>query len=123
MDWDWSDNSNLWNENSAIAKSCEHNPKGDNDDGAFWMSWEDYVANWERIGVIDRTIDITSMGLTVYNDSMCAPVAACIKGCARFWCCCEGMRRLYCPHRSSDETIKVGGCMGFCQKSATTKPS
>lgn len=120
---DWSDNSNLWNENSAVAKSCEHNPKGDNDDGAFWMSWEDYVKNWERIGVIDRTIDISSLGLTVYNDSMCAPVAACIKGCARFWCCCEGMRRLYCPHRSSDETIKVGGCMGFCQKSATTKPT
>jgi calpain-15 len=120
---DWSDKSNLWDKHSSVARSCNHNPKGDTDDGAFWMSWEDYVKNWERIGVIDRTIDINSLGLTVFNDSACSPIAACIKGCCRFWCCCQGFSRLYCPHRSSEDTVKVGGCFGFCQKSAHTSPT
>jgi len=119
---DWGDKSELWKKHSSIAKACGHKDGGD-DDGAFWMSWEDYVANWEKIGVIDRTIDINSLGLTVFNDSSFAPIAACIKGCCRFWCLCQGLKRLYFPHRSSDETIKVGGCCGFCQKSAAIQPS
>jgi len=120
---DWGDNSPLWTKHTSVMKACNHNPKGDTDDGAFWMSWEDYIANWEKIGVIDRTIDISSLGLNVFNDGHCAPIAACLKGCCRFWCLCQGIRRLYFPHRSSDETIKVGGCMGFCQKSASTAPT
>lgn len=119
---DWSDKSDLWTKHSSVASACNHNPKGDTDDGAFWMSWEDYTKNWKSIGVVDRTIDINSLGLTLYNDGHCAPIAACIKGCCRFWCMCEGIRRLYCPHRSSDETVKVGGCCGFCQKSAAVNP-
>jgi len=117
---DWGDNSPLWDKHPDVAKACKHNPKGDNDDGAFWMSWDDYAANWEKIGIIDRTIDVTSLGLTVFDDSACAPVVACGKGCCRFWCLCHGIKKLYFPHRSSDETIKVGGCCGFCQKSAGT---
>jgi len=120
---DWGDKSALWEKHTSVMKACRHNPKGDTDDGAFWMSWEDYIANWGKIGVIDRTIDINSLGLTVFDDSACAPVAACMKGCCRFWCLCKGISHLYCPHRSSDETTKVGGCMGFCQKNAVTKPS
>jgi len=117
---DWSDKSDLWNKHSSVAKACGHNPRGDTNDGAFWMSWDDYVKNWEKIGVIDRTVDITSVGLAVYDDSNIAPLAACIKGCCRFWCLCLGIRRLYCPHRSSSDTVKVGGCCGFCEKRAAT---
>lgn len=120
---DWGDKSDLWEKHPAVMKACGHNPKGDSDDGAFWMSWKDYAANWEKIGVIDRTVDITNLGMAVYNDGPFTPIAACIKGCCRFWCLCQGIRRLYFPHRSSDETIKVGGCCGFCQKSAVITPS
>jgi len=115
---DWSDKSDLWQKHSSVARACGHKDGGD-DDGAFWMSWDDYVENWKQIGVVDRTVDINTLGLTVFNDSKCAPIAACIKGCCRFWFCCMGIRRLYFPHRSSDETVKVGGCMGFCQKDAS----
>lgn len=114
----WSDKSDLWNQHPTVMKACRHSMKGDTDDGAFWMSWEDFLKNWEKIGVIDRTIDITTMSLTVFNDSACSPVAACLKGCCRFWFCCLGIRRLYCPHRSSEETVKIGGCCGMGQKSA-----
>jgi len=120
---DWSDKSDLWNKHSSVARACDHNAKGDSNDGAFWMSWADYCKNWSKIGVIDRTVDITTVSLAIFDDSNWSPIAACIKGCCRFWCCCLGIKRLYCPHRSSDETVKIGGCCGFCQKSAATTPS
>lgn len=119
---DWGDKSKLWKDHPSVASQLGFNPDADNDDGSFWMSWADYVENWSKIGVIDRTIDINSLSLTVFDDGCCSPVAACIKGCCRFWCCLQGMSRLYFPKQSSDETIKVGGCCGFCQKSATVKP-
>mmetsp|Transcript_53361 Transcript_53361/g.92791 ORF Transcript_53361/g.92791 Transcript_53361/m.92791 type:complete len:336 (-) Transcript_53361:78-1085(-) len=120
---DWSDNSDLWKQYPGVAKSCGHNVKGDNNDGAFWMSWDDYVQNWKRIGVVDRTIDVNTLSLMVFNDSNFAPIAACIKGCCRFWLCCDGLKRLYCPHRSSEETVKIGGCCGVNEKSASKKKS
>lgn len=116
---DWGDKSEMWNKEPKVKKALGYEPT---DDGAFWMSWDDYVANWDRIGVVHRTIDISSLGLTLKDDSSTAPVEACAAGCCRFWCCCEGCRRLYFPYRSSEDTIKVGGCMGFCQKSAAVEP-
>jgi len=101
---DWGDKSDMWTKHPAVKRAVKFE---DVDDGAFWMSWDDYVANWDKIGVVDRTIDINSLRLRVKDDSACAPVAGCATGCCRFWCCCEGARRLYCPHRSSQETVKV----------------
>eukprot|EP00928_Gymnodinium_smaydae_P064756 TRINITY_DN48022_c0_g1_i1.p1 TRINITY_DN48022_c0_g1~~TRINITY_DN48022_c0_g1_i1.p1 ORF type:complete len:490 (-),score=64.70 TRINITY_DN48022_c0_g1_i1:262-1731(-) len=112
---DWSDDCNLWSQNPKVKSACKHE---NSDDGSFWMCWEDFVKHWERIGVCDRTIDITSLNLTVRNDTALAPLWACLRGCGYFWCMCQGIRRLYCAHRSSDETVKVGGFCGFCQKSA-----
>lgn len=62
----------------------------DKDDGAFWMlgcpgsalksqaarcetasktlsrrSWKDFIENWSRIGVVDRTVDINTVRLHV----------------------------------------------------------
>ncbi|CAJ1443115.1 unnamed protein product [Effrenium voratum] len=107
---DWSDKSKTWAEHPAVKKALEFE---DVDDGAFWMSWKDFIENWSRIGVVDRTVDINSLSLRVKDDSACAPVLACCKGCCCFWCCCQGCKKVYCPHRSSDETIKVKkGCCG-----------
>jgi len=101
---DWSDHSDLWTKHEAVKKAVGFE---DVDDGAFWMSWDDYVDNWDKIGVIDRTVDINSLRLHVKDDSACAPAVGCCGGCCRFWCCCEGPKRLYFPHRSSAETVKV----------------
>jgi len=116
---DWSDKSDLWAKNPKVKEAVNHH---DADDGSFWMSWDDYVANWQRIGIIDRSIDITTIRMTIYDDDFFSPTAACLKGCGNFWCRCQGCKRLYCAHKSSDETIKTGGCLGFCQKSATVSP-
>eukprot|EP00440_Ansanella_granifera_P014821 gb/GFBE01016113.1/.p1 GENE.gb/GFBE01016113.1/~~gb/GFBE01016113.1/.p1 ORF type:complete len:482 (+),score=107.78 gb/GFBE01016113.1/:1-1446(+) len=109
---DWSDKSSKWNENPKVKEQLGFE---DADDGAFWMSWEDFIENWSRIGVVDRTVDINSLSLQVKNDSACSPVMACCGGCCSFWCCCNGCKKVYFPHRSSDETIKVKkGCCSGC---------
>jgi len=117
---DWSDHSPLWQQHDCVRRAVGFTAA---DDGSFWMSWEDYVKHWSRIGVIDRTVDVTSLRLQVDDDSTCSPVRGFFYGCFRFWCCCLGARRLYCAHRSSDETVKIGGCFGFCRRRAPTSPS
>jgi len=112
---DWGDKSDLWQKHPAVKKAVKLE---DVDDGAFWMSWDDYIQNWSKIGVVDRTIDINTLALQIKDDSCCAPTCACCKGCCTFWCCCVGVRRIYFPYRSSDDTVKVGGCCGFCKHSA-----
>eukprot|EP00931_Biecheleriopsis_adriatica_P080087 TRINITY_DN53447_c0_g1_i1.p1 TRINITY_DN53447_c0_g1~~TRINITY_DN53447_c0_g1_i1.p1 ORF type:complete len:497 (+),score=112.00 TRINITY_DN53447_c0_g1_i1:51-1541(+) len=109
---DWSDKSDLWQKHPDVKKRLGFE---DRDDGAFWMSWSDFIEEWSRIGVVDRTVDINSVSLHVKDDSACAPTAGCCTGCCRFWCCCQGCKKVYFPHRSSDETIKVKkGCCSGC---------
>lgn len=104
---DWSDKSPLWDQHPAVKKAIGSNMSTD-DDGAFFMCWEDFIKNWTSIGVVDRSIDIHTVKLNVTDDTICAPTKGCVKGCCRFWCLCEGARRLYCPHRSSRVTVKTG---------------
>jgi len=105
---DWSDKSPLWEKHPTVKKLLDFE---DRDDGAFWMSWDDFIKNWEKIGVVDRTVDINSEAIHIKDDSCLAPVTGCCSGCCRFWCCCQGCKKIYFPHRSSDETIKVKkGC-------------
>lgn len=106
---DWSDKSDMWDKHPEVKKAVGF---VDVDDGAFWMSWGDFVQNWSRIGIVDRTVDVNCLKLQVRDDSACAPVKGCAKGCLRFWCLCEGARRLYCPHRASQETVSVDS--GWC---------
>merc|ERR1711972_844562 len=98
---DWSDRSELWKTHSHVRSALDYQ---DLDDGSFWMSWEDFIKNWKRIGVVHRTIDILSLRIPIKNDSFYSPLWGCFFGCLRFWFCCEGPRRLYCPRRSSEET-------------------
>lgn len=112
---DWSDNSDLWKKHPKVKEACK---LMDVDDGAFWMSWEDFVQNWEKIGVVHRTVDINSLKINVKDDSSCAPVAGCFLGCGWFWCCCAGVRHLYCASRPSDETVKGSAGCGCCARRA-----
>lgn len=101
---DWSDKSDMWAKHPTVKNELKYT---DLDDGSFWMSWEDYVRNWQRVGVVHRTVNIHSLRLHLKDDSFCAPLQGCAAGCCRFWCCCEGARRLYCPTRSSEATVAV----------------
>eukprot|EP01067_Filipodium_phascolosomae_P005470 Filipodium_phascolosomae@DN3552_c0_g1_i1.p1 len=103
----WSDNSPLWQQNPAVAKALNFQP---GNDGAFWMSWVDFIEVWNEVSICHRSIDIHSVRFQYAGDAPCDPCIGCIKGCSRFWCCCEGCARVYCPHRSDDSTLKARKC-------------
>merc|ERR1719198_1352409 len=100
----WSATSNLWENHPEAKRAVGFEPI---DNGAFWMDWDDFARNWGQVGIIDRTVDVHTLKLEVENEGACGPTTACCKGCCRFWCLCQGIRRLYCPHRSSEMTVEV----------------
>lgn len=106
---DWSDKSELWKANPNVAKGVGYT---DLDDVAFWMEWKDFLQNWKRIGVVDRTVNIDTLVLQMdESDPNCGPTRGCVAGCCSFWCGCQGCKRLYCPYHSSRDTVKTGwGC-------------
>eukprot|EP00448_Togula_jolla_P041964 CAMPEP_0170625318 /NCGR_PEP_ID=MMETSP0224-20130122/30694_1 /TAXON_ID=285029 /ORGANISM="Togula jolla, Strain CCCM 725" /LENGTH=457 /DNA_ID=CAMNT_0010951883 /DNA_START=121 /DNA_END=1495 /DNA_ORIENTATION=- len=73
---DWADDSDLWTKHPKVKKALAFEAS---DDGAFWMSWKDFVENWSKIGVVDRTVDITALKLQIKDDSACAPTAAVVE--------------------------------------------
>jgi hypothetical protein len=109
---DWGDKSELWKKYPRVKEVCKFE---DVDDGAFWMTWDDYVQNWNKIGVVHRTVDIHSVKLHVKDDSYCSPIVGCVSGCCSFWCCFIGCSRLYCPRRPTDDTVQGRkGCLRWC---------
>lgn len=48
---DWSDDSELWDENPEVAQECGH---VEEDDGLFWISWEDFCENYKSIYVCKK---------------------------------------------------------------------
>jgi hypothetical protein len=34
----------------------------------------------------------------------------CMSGCGAFWCCCQGVRVIYCGNQTSEETESAAGC-------------
>jgi hypothetical protein len=104
---EWGDSSKVWDQHPEIKKKYFT----DADDGAFWMSWNDFVESWEGVGVVDRTIDIDSLTYDFDEEmhgNFCkkclGPSVGCGNGCFRFWCKCQGPLRLYNPIESEDKS-------------------
>merc|ERR1711953_487817 len=56
---DWSDKSDLWDENQEVATECGHT---DDEDGMFWISWEDFCANYPNIYVCKKAMGEPARG-------------------------------------------------------------
>lgn len=107
----WSDKSKLWKEYPHIAKQLKF---VDADDGAFWMTFDDFKEYYTRVNVCDRTTS-KDVSLDVREDrGSCGILAGWLCGCANFWILCKGARNLYCGHESTDETLdtKESWCCG-----------
>jgi hypothetical protein len=99
---DWSDKSPLWKQHPHIQKEVKFE---DLDDGAFWMTFEDFSKYYTRVNVCDRTTS-SDLSLDVNEDrGSCGIVGGWLCGCANFWLCCKGARNLYCGHESTEETL------------------
>eukprot|EP00299_Pterocystis_sp_00344_P019612 c9706_g3_i1.p1 GENE.c9706_g3_i1~~c9706_g3_i1.p1 ORF type:complete len:477 (-),score=94.08 c9706_g3_i1:47-1477(-) len=105
---DWSDTSDKWIRHPNVKNFL--NMKGE-DDGAFWMSYSDFLETYNSIAVCDRDVSIDDLVLDHREDTgFHGIIGGCLLGFARFWCFCESCRFLYCGHRSTSETPQLGTC-------------
>eukprot|EP00527_Entomoneis_sp_CCMP2396_P007216 CAMPEP_0198145108 /NCGR_PEP_ID=MMETSP1443-20131203/21046_1 /TAXON_ID=186043 /ORGANISM="Entomoneis sp., Strain CCMP2396" /LENGTH=480 /DNA_ID=CAMNT_0043808637 /DNA_START=104 /DNA_END=1546 /DNA_ORIENTATION=+ len=99
---DWSDKSKKWKKYPSIAKQLNF---VNADDGAFWISFDDFHKVYTRINICDRDTS-RDASLDVNEDKgSCGILSGFCCGCMNFWCCCKGFRNLYCSHETTDETL------------------
>ena len=74
---DWSDKSPLWKKNPAVAKACSY---VDANDGKFWMTYEDFCAHFNWVGVCDRSLTLDSVAVGVRGEgTSCGPALGCLR--------------------------------------------
>lgn len=105
----WADGSKEWKKHAGIKKKLGH---VDADDGAFWMTFEDFVNVYTRVNVCDRTTTNDASLDVNEDDGSCGIIKGFCCGCTKFWICCHGLRNLY-GHHTTDETLdaKEGCCI------------
>eukprot|EP01083_Nonionella_stella_P056574 148888_1 len=107
---DWCDGSHLWDKYPKIAKKLKFNATNNKSDGVFWIEFNDFIALFDTIQICDRST-IQNLHLDVQEDyGSCGVVKGCCGGCASYWCCCKGLREIYCGRVTSNQTVynKVG---------------
>ena len=103
----WSDGSREWDRNPGIKAEVGY---VEQDDGTFWMSYEDFESTFSAVEICDRTTK-HDLCLDVNEDMGCTgPFAGCMGGCAMFWCCCEGPATIYLGNATSNVTERGAGC-------------
>jgi len=98
----WSDGSKEWQEFPKIAKELGY--VNDKNDGVFWMSFADFIKFFNQISICDRNVRGDLMLEFDEEAPICGPMVGCMKGCACFWCACQGIRTIYCGRGGSTET-------------------
>jgi calpain-15 len=107
---DWSDNSPMWKKYPKVAKtlkdSDQNQKAGGDNDGIFWMLWEDFVKHYNNIEVCDRKQSLRDLTLEVHEeDGPCGICCGCVGGCCEYYCCCVGCHKLYCVRKPTPVTI------------------
>merc|ERR1719401_3057930 len=101
---DWSDQSKLWDQHSYVKSSLGYKPR---EDGAFWMTWEDFLKYYSYVGIVDCNLDIRSVHMPPYETSKIqGPLVGFGKGCLHYWLCCEGPFLYFVNHQASNKKAK-----------------
>jgi len=128
---DWSDASPLWQRHPEARRACKAAGRaaGDedavaemstrrhraDDDGSFWMAWEDYETNYGRMEVMPRSLGAANLRLEFdERRPRCGPCSACLLGCASYVCLCRGLRGVCCAadaaYVSETGAVAAGCC-------------
>lgn len=103
----WSDGSKEWAKHPAIAHEVSYT---DENDGSFWMSFDDFTQKFTAVEICDRTTK-NDLCLDVGEGDGCfGPTAGCVGGCLTYWCLCRGARTIYFGNATSDKTETKAGC-------------
>ncbi|CAJ1346401.1 unnamed protein product, partial [Effrenium voratum] len=99
----WCDGSSLWEKYPHVKSALGF---ANSDDGTYWMQWEDFCQLWGYVGCVDCSSNIFSLRPPLLPEAnLASPIKACMLGCLRFWCLCQGPRHLFLSHEASDEHI------------------
>jgi hypothetical protein len=109
----WSDGSDEWSEHPDVRSIVR--PK-EEEDGAFWMSWDDFCRVFTQIEICSRTTGIHDLQLDMKEADHCVtncygPCKGCCLGCVTYWCCGQGCNALYGAGNGggSDVTVTIEG--------------
>jgi len=119
----WSDTHECWNlpENKQEKKKCGWNGDDEND-GMFWIEWEDFKKKFNKVQICDRTT-WDDIQLEIDEELGCCGIATgCCKTTGDYWCCCKGMDRIYFGRHTSDELVEIDkGCCCWKKKEVGTQ--
>ena len=102
----WSRGDAAWAAHADVARALQYDAAAP-EDGAFWMEFADFCATFQNLSICDRTTK-GDLRLNTHEEMpACGPAFGCVKGCAMFWCCCKGVRVLYCGEHSGTD-VKHG---------------
>lgn len=112
----WSDGSKEWKENPLVKMRLR--PK-DEDDGTFWMPWDQFVAaGFNKIDICDRTTK-NDLRLSAEEDwGVLGIICGCMSGLVNFFCFCQGCLTIYFGAQSSDKTKSTKRGCAKCAEDA-----
>lgn len=89
----WSKDSKEWTDYPGVALEVHHKPE---DDGVFFMAWEDFIQYYRSIQILYPDRSINNMHITIHEDRKCVGfVSGCFCGLLRFYCLCLGFYNLW----------------------------
>lgn len=105
----WSDKDANWNKYKNVAKKLRRNAKNgaeDDDDGVFWMTYDDFWENFQQIDLCDRSTGFGDLAFSVdEQQGFCGPARGCAWGCFKYWCMCKMCRATVFGHVGGEPLI------------------
>eukprot|EP00593_Proboscia_inermis_P008716 CAMPEP_0171311200 /NCGR_PEP_ID=MMETSP0816-20121228/21439_1 /TAXON_ID=420281 /ORGANISM="Proboscia inermis, Strain CCAP1064/1" /LENGTH=143 /DNA_ID=CAMNT_0011795823 /DNA_START=30 /DNA_END=458 /DNA_ORIENTATION=+ len=79
---EWSDKSDMWKKHPSIASQLGFK---DEEDGTFWMTYNDFRQVFTRINICDRDTSLDASLNVREDDGVCGVCKGFICGCMKFW--------------------------------------
>eukprot|EP00038_Savillea_parva_P011717 m.199580 g.199580 ORF g.199580 m.199580 type:complete len:523 (-) comp20781_c0_seq1:127-1695(-) len=111
FEWDgaWSDKDKNWTTYKNVAKKLKQDGVGE-DDGVFWMPYDDFWVNFKQIDVCDRSTGFGDLALDIDEaKGFCGPLRGCTWGCIKYWCMCKMCRASAFGHVGGEPVIEGAG--------------
>ena len=69
------------------------------------------MKHFNGLDICNRSRGVRDLYLDLHEDDGCqqhqlGPAKGCTYGCYRYWCCCQGVRALYCGKVAAKQTVK-----------------
>ena len=84
----------------SVPPLLSRGPSVPQDDGAFWISWSDFVQHFNSLDICNRSRGIRDLYLDLHESDgwkdCVGPAKGCLGGCLGYWLMCDGCKALYC---------------------------